>query len=53
MKDKLYYSIRVVKAKSKQDAINKIGNQDFVESHELCDKVLTESQLKSQLKKLK
>lgn len=53
MKDKLYYSIRVVKAKSKKEAIDKILNQDFDMSHELCDEVITERTLKSKLKKLK
>lgn len=52
MEAKLYYSIRVVKAKSKKDAIDKIIHQDFDTSHELCDEVLTERALKSKLKKL-
>ena len=41
-----YFSIRTVIATSQADAIKKIETERFNESHELSDKVLTESELR-------
>jgi len=41
-----YFSIRTVIATSQADAIKKIEAERFNESHELSDKVLTESELR-------
>lgn len=41
-----YFSIRTVVATSQADAIKKIEAERFNESHELSDKVLTESELR-------
>lgn len=41
----IYYSIRVVEATSENSAINKIHAGKFNEQDELCDKVLTKSEL--------
>lgn len=41
-----YFSIRTVIATSQADAIKKIDTERFNESHELSDKVLTESELR-------
>lgn len=51
MKNKIYFSIRVVIASSQSEAIKKVNNGDFVESHLLSDVVLTEKELLKRLKK--
>ena len=51
-KKKFYFSIRVVKAISEEQAIDKICTEEFVEEHNLCDKVLTLEELKEELNKL-
>ena len=50
---KIYYSIRVVKAKNQKKAIEKICDEKFIEDHDLSDKVLTEEELKTILNKVK
>src|ERR1035437_2443728 len=50
-KDILYYSIRVVKAKSKKEAIEKVIAEDFETSDRLCDDVVPQSVLERELKK--
>jgi len=40
-----YYSIRVVKATSEKEAIEKIIYEDFDESNNICDKVLNKAEL--------
>jgi len=53
VKEKTYYSIRVVKAKSLAQAIRKIENgEGFDEQDGLCDKVLLKDKLINILKKL-
>ena len=47
---KLYYSIRVIKAKNYDEAMQKIEDGNFHDSHRLCDKVLTASQVKKEFK---
>ena len=37
---KYYYSIRVVEANSREEAIEKVQNQDFCEDHSRCDDVV-------------
>lgn len=37
-----YFSIRVVDAESKEDAIQKVENGEFVDSHELSDSIVPE-----------
>ena len=49
-KMKLYYSIRVIKAKNYDEAMQKIEDGNFHDSHRLCDKVLTASQVKKEFK---
>lgn len=53
MKQDYYYSVRVVKAKSEDDAIDKVCDELFVEDHELMDVVLTKEQLIEALKNTK
>lgn len=48
-KEKTYYSIRVVKATSKNKAIEKVENQEFDESHKLSDEVLLTKELLQKL----
>jgi len=50
MKSKTYYSIRVIKARTKKEAISKILTENFEEQHVLCDAVVTEKTLKRLLK---
>lgn len=47
---KTYYSIRVVRAKTEEKAIEKICNEQFNESHELCDRVMSEEEIKEYFK---
>jgi hypothetical protein len=47
---KIYFSIRVVEAENFDEALEKIGYEDFLEEHPLCDMVLTIDELKEQLK---
>jgi len=41
----IYFSIRVVRANTKEEAIKKIENGDFEDRHPLCDKVLSGTKL--------
>jgi hypothetical protein len=52
-KDKIYYSIRVVKATTYDKAIIQVEDNIFLEDYDICDKVLTKSQLEKELKKRK
>jgi hypothetical protein len=52
-KEKLYYSIRVVRAKSQKEAVNKIIEQAFEDSDEICDVVKTKRDLERIFKKRK
>jgi hypothetical protein len=52
-KQKIYYSIRVVRGTSKEDAVENVIHQHFIESDSLCDAVLTREQLEIELKKCK
>lgn len=45
----LYFSIRVIEAENEQEAFEKIMNEDFCETHELCDTVVTIDELKKHL----
>ena len=42
----LYFSIRVVEAKTREGAIEEVINQNFIEDHPLSDVVLTKKELK-------
>ena len=44
-----YYSIRVVIAESRDEAIEKVENNEFEETDSLCDKVLTITELETEL----
>ena len=46
---KLYFSIRVLKAVTEQEAIGLVQDEVFLENHHLCDKVLTIKQLIKEL----
>ena len=48
-----YYSIRVVEALDLDEAIERVGDNHFVESHPLCDKVFTYFELLKNLLSLK
>jgi len=48
---KLYYSIRVVCATTHEEAIDKVIEQEFEESDDICDRVLTRSELLETLNK--
>ena len=50
--EKTYYAIRIVKASSAKEAIQKVEDGKIDESHFLCDKVITEEELIKQLLKL-
>jgi len=39
-REQLYYNLRVVKANSKDDAIDQVEAGNFLENHDLCDLVL-------------
>ena len=43
--EKIYYSIRIVKAESRDEAIDKIIDGKFDETVAICDAVLTEEEL--------
>ncbi len=48
MKDRVFYSIRVIKAQSAQEIVNQMSSGDepnFDETNSLCDRVLTKGQL--------
>ena len=47
-----YYNIRVVEASSQEEAVDKICDDDFLDQHDLCDVVLTISELLSKLDEL-
>lgn len=49
-KQKTYYSIRVVQASSEKEAIKKIINENFDQSHVLCDRVFAESDVLDEIK---
>ena len=40
-----YYSIRVIEAESENDALDKVYNQEFYETHDMCDVIITRDQL--------
>lgn len=42
---KTYFSIRVVSANSKEEALEKILSEEFNEDHPLCDKILDSSRV--------
>lgn len=46
---KKYYSIRVIQAESEDEALEKIYHDDFDESDDLCDKILTKEELIKEL----
>ncbi|WP_165929991.1 hypothetical protein [Flavobacterium caseinilyticum] len=46
----IYYSIRVMKAKTEEKARKKMCDDNFFEDHELCDVILSEQELKDYLK---
>lgn len=48
-----YYSIRAVQADSLMQAVCKIDNEQFDETNNLCDKVLTAKQLEQELARQK
>jgi len=48
-----YYSIRTVVAKSAFEALNKIANEKFDTSNDLCDKVFTLKALEQELARQK
>ncbi len=48
----LYFSIRVVEAKNAKEAREDVVNYEFVEEHDLCDRILTKRDLLRALKKL-
>ncbi len=50
---RLYYSIRVIKANSRKQAIKKTEDNDFEEFDSLCDIVLTKKDLEKELSKRK
>jgi len=47
--EKTYCSIRIVKAKSRAEAIEKVEDGKFEETHSLCDVVMTRKELKKLL----
>lgn len=49
-KEYTYYSIRVVTAKNKKEAIRKVQSEGFNENHPLCDSILTARQFHRALK---
>lgn len=49
MKKEIYFSIRTVKAKNTEDAIEEVISGNFDESHDMCDKVLTKEELVKEL----
>ena len=42
---KKYYSIRVVMADNREEAVDKVCNQEFDESDDLCDRVITADEM--------
>jgi hypothetical protein len=46
-----FYSIRVVEADNRKQAIEKVINQEFMESDSICDKVLSECEVIYELSK--
>lgn len=50
---RLYYSIRVIKANSRKQALKKIENEEFEDFDSLCDIVLTKNDLEKELSKRK
>lgn len=49
---KTYFSIRVVHANNKNQAVKKVIDANFDESHPLCDDILTDKQLTKYLKQV-
>lgn len=50
-KTKIYYQIRVIKAKTKKEAVDCVELGYFDEENKLCDKVFTKEELQKELKK--
>lgn len=48
-KEVTYYSVRTIKAETQDEAISKVEDGEFDESHELCDRVLTTEELIKEL----
>lgn len=44
-KQKIYFSIRVVKAINKDKAADKIFSEEYEEDHTLCDEIMTTEEL--------
>lgn len=49
MKKQLYFSVRTVHGTDTENAIEQVEDQEFDESHDLCDKVLTTEELLKEL----